>query len=66
MNVMASALPVALEHIRYCRRQGMGCLAILRDAEIRLTDGVTPSWDDTVWLIARKWMSIANRDSEAA
>ena len=66
MNVTAEAIPVAIEHIKWCRRQGMGAIAILRAAEIKLLPGVTPSWDDTVWLIARKWMSIADIHSEAA
>lgn len=63
---MADAIPVAIEHIRWCRKQGMGAFAILRAAEIEIPHGVTPSWDDTVWLIARKWTMLADSQRWAA
>ena len=65
MNVMAEAIPVALEHIRYCRQCGMGALAILKAAEIILPPGSSPSWDDTVWLIARKWTMLVDHQRAA-
>jgi hypothetical protein len=52
------AISVALEHVRWCRRQGMGCREILASAGYAVKSGREIGWDDTVWIIARIWWDL--------
>lgn len=63
MTFFDEAVSVAVEHVSYCRRQGMGAYAIIVSAGVKLTPDANPSWDDCVWLIARQWSALTKQES---
>lgn len=65
MNLFDLSISVAVEHVSYCRRNGMGSYAILVSAGVPLAPDANPSWDDCVWLIARRWSTLSKQEDAA-
>lgn len=65
MKLFDDSISVAVEHVSYCRRQGMGAYAIIVSTGVRLMPGANPTWDDCVWLIARQWSQLNKHDRAA-
>lgn len=65
MNLFDQSISVAVEHVSYCRQQGMGAYAILVSAGVELSPEANPSWDDCVWIIARRWSMLSKCENMA-